>query len=332
MSNAEMMTIDLSDDAEFLIGLTARFPDKLMKGNEGAAISWVEGDIQAHRDKLTPGLLAMGSIFLNEQVDAVHVKGLSLPDLPPTPDAYEPVEEASVYSFDIPHIAISSLAGMAFGTRHVRGGRIMADIFPRTGFKQKQDSAFGSAYDFDFHADGVVQADTTPDVFTLHCLRNIEQAPTFFSSVRKEDLSEDAFSSLADPVHTILYEVDNAEDVLRDVPIVAVDNHGSLKLNYYGAAKVRYPSPPEDPNKYSDALQEFQKALDKNVQSVNLQPGEMLFVDNRKLLHGRRAFDSSHLDASDRRWLRRVFIAQNSSLTAKITESKDRILTSQYKK
>ena len=334
MTNPNVLRLTLNDlDRDYLDGVTRDFPDGLSSGKEGAAVNWINGRLDAEAQALTPQLSELSESF-KSGIDAVHITGLPEAPysiLPPTPDAYESVEDAIVHFFDLPHLALSGLAGAVYGTAHVRGGRIIADIFPKSKFETKKDSAFGSNQIFDFHADGVVQPDTTPDIFALHCLKNKEQVPTFFSTVSALDFNKDVYSTLTEPVYTIVYEIGNEVDVINETPIIQEENNGRLRLNYYGAAKVLIDNPELDSEKYRAALHAFSDALQANTHSVTLQPGDMLFVDNKHALHGRRAFDEQAILPAERRWLRRVFIAQDPALVRQVKQSKDRILTSKYK-
>jgi alpha-ketoglutarate-dependent taurine dioxygenase len=60
-----------------------------------------------------------------------------------------------------------------------------------------------------------------------------------------------------------------------------------------------------------DALYEFRRALSaeakRSADELRLKPGDALFIDNRRLLHGRRAI--AH---DSRRTLHRLWVRQSS--------------------
>jgi hypothetical protein len=331
MANPNVLNLELTDnDRDYLVEVTESFPTPLLRGREAEVANWIDNSLASNIQTLPTQLRELTQSF-GLSVDAVHIAGLTHANLPPTPHVYETVDDATVYPFDLPHLALSALVGTIYGSSHVRGGRILADIFPKIDFETKRDSAFGSKQVFDFHADGVVQPDTAPDVFSLHCLKNEEQVSTFFSVVSAEDFEHDVYNALSEPVYTIVYEAGNEVDVLKGTPIIQEDSDGRLKLNYYGAAKILLNHSKTMDKRYENALQVFATVLQASAHSVILQPGDILFVDNKHSLHGRQAFNTKSVLADDRRWLRRLFITRDPTLIEQINQSKDRVLTSRYK-
>jgi hypothetical protein len=57
------------------------------------------------------------------------------------------------------------------------------------------------------------------------------------------------------------------------------------------------------------ALRELYEAIEAKVVSVPLEPGDYIFIDNYRALHGRESFQPSY-DGSDR-WLKRINISRN---------------------
>ena len=56
----------------------------------------------------------------------------------------------------------------------------------------------------------------------------------------------------------------------------------------------------------SAALKALAQTIDDNLQEVILQPGDCFFIDNYRIVHGRKAFKARY-DGTDR-WLKRVSI------------------------
>ena len=324
MSHIEVATIELGDeDNAFITDLTERFPEELALGHEAQAADWVERQMALAEPNLPLGLNKLANTF-TDRTPVILISQTPSEDLPPTPVAYQTPERAEVYSFDIAQLALTSLGGSVYGNRHVRAGRILADVFPKPDYTGKTDTAFGSGETFDFHADGAVHYDTTPNLFSLHCIRNSEQAPTFFSSVSWGDFDPDTFTALREPVFTIYYEAERTGTALKNTPIIEKEASGKFRLNYYGKDKVAGPD-----DSYDEVLDNFDKALQANVQEVTLQPGDIVFVDNRHVQHGRRAFQAAS-PPEYRRWLRRVFAAWDTPLVSRIAASGDRILDSTH--
>jgi alpha-ketoglutarate-dependent taurine dioxygenase len=73
------------------------------------------------------------------------------------------------------------------------------------------------------------------------------------------------------------------------------------------------------------ALDRFMAAVDHQLRGIVLEPGDLLFVDNYRAVHGRRPFSASY-DGADR-WLKRVNITRDlrRSRDARISAS-DRVV------
>ena len=51
------------------------------------------------------------------------------------------------------------------------------------------------------------------------------------------------------------------------------------------------------------------KSVDDNIQEVPLQPGDCIFIDNYRVVHGRNAFKARY-DGTDR-WLKRINLTRD---------------------
>lgn len=126
MANPNVLNLELTDnDRDYLAEVTESFPTPLLRGREGEAVDWIDSSLANNTQTLPPQLHELSQSF-GLSVDAVHIAGLTLANLPPTPYAYETVEDATIYPFDLPHLALSALVGTIYGSKHVRGGRILA--------------------------------------------------------------------------------------------------------------------------------------------------------------------------------------------------------------
>jgi hypothetical protein len=326
----EIETIHLSEVQTSHLGdITAAFPDDLASGREADAVNWVEEQVHQWPDSARQSFDPIVSRVDTNGV--VVIKGLELPTLPATPDRYLPVNKADVSHIDVPQLCVSALIGAAYGTGHVRGGRVIADVIPRAGFEKKPDSAFGSHEMFDFHVDGVVQPDTMPDKFALHCLRNKLRTPTLVSNIEGGNLSDKEFELLQHDVFTLRYSGPNDTIGMRtNTPIIDATSGNGLRYNYYGEAKATCEHPDVDTAMYIQALKSFHDALNKNAVPLVLEPGDIAIIDNARTPHARASFDASATPAAEGRWLRRIHIATQPETVEKILNSPDRILHSVY--
>ena len=59
----------------------------------------------------------------------------------------------------------------------------------------------------------------------------------------------------------------------------------------------------------SGALNALAQSVDDNIQELVLQPGDCLFIDNYRIVHGRNAFKARY-DGTDR-WLKRINLTRD---------------------
>ncbi|MFE3785811.1 TauD/TfdA family dioxygenase [Amycolatopsis sp. NPDC059090] len=74
----------------------------------------------------------------------------------------------------------------------------------------------------------------------------------------------------------------------------------------------------------ADAIGEVGESLRAAALGVVLNPGDMAFIDNYRVVHGRRAF-AAHYDGKDR-WLKRVNLARDLRHTYRTREARSRVI------
>lgn len=312
-------------DIRSLDEITHAFPDELSWQREGEAVSWTA---DAAQDMLADSILTEQ---LREALNIGHfavITGLKLPEvLPPTPQRYLSTEQAIVYDFDVAQLAVSSLIGECYATKHLRGSRILADIFPKEEYTAKPDSAFGSGQPFDFHGDGALHPDTKPEYFSFRAVRNEEQVPTVASWIKPDDLTDETRTLLSHPVFSLHYEsTDPAAHRVDRVALVKPQEDGIDQLNYYGRSKVTVSA--ENPEPYIHALDDFEAVLKANSVAINLRPGEILVLNNKSSVHARQSFQPAK-QQEKRRWMRRSYIATEPTKIRAILQRPDRIIQSE---
>lgn len=314
-----------TEDIKALQEISQAFPEELAKRHEGEAVSWTAF---AATDILDGSRL---DERLHTALEVGHyavITGLPMPEeVPPTPERYLPTEEAVVYDFDIPQLAVSSLVGECYATKHLRGSRILADIFPKDEYDNKADSAFGSNKPFDFHGDGALHPDTKPEYFSFRAVRNEEGVPTVASWIEPGDVDSDALKLLNEPVFSLHYEsTDPSAHRVDNIAIIEQNENRPSRLNYYGRGKVTVSV--ENPEPYIKALDDFDAALRKNSSAINLRAGEMLILNNKSAVHARQPFQPAKQPGS-RRWMRRTYIATEPVKIRAILQRPDRIIQSE---
>ena len=314
-----------TEDIKALQEITHAFPEELAERHEGEAVSWTA---LAATDILDGSRLDERLRTALEVGHYAVITGMLMPEeIPPTPVRYLPTEEAVVYDFDVPQLAVSSLVGECYATKHLRGSRILADIFPKDEYDEKADSAFGSNKPFDFHGDGALHPDTKPEYFSFRAVRHEERVPTVASWIEPGDINSDALGLLSEPVFSLHYESTNPSAHRVDNIAIMEQNENRLsRLNYYGRSKVTVPV--ENPAPYLEALDAFERALRKNSLAINLRAGELLILDNKSAVHARQSFQPAK-QPGNRRWMRRSYIAAEPAKIRAILQRPDRIIQSE---
>jgi alpha-ketoglutarate-dependent taurine dioxygenase len=65
----------------------------------------------------------------------------------------------------------------------------------------------------------------------------------------------------------------------------------------------------DDDVEASEALARFERIVDQKIGGVALQPGDIIFLDNFKVVHGRKPF-KAYFNGKDR-WLKRLNITRD---------------------
>lgn len=270
----------LLDDTEWLVaarGRSCRLPARLAE--------------EIRRYKHDPG--AAGTLL----VSGLPIDESVLPDTPGVRDSV--AREATVPA------VVAVLIGMQLGElvayRQEKRGALVQDVVPVRGLEQSQSNA--GSVPLEFHIENAFHPHR-PDYVGLVCLRNdhkkgagtlvasIRRALPLLDSTDREILRQPRFLTAAPPsFHSAAGGAAHA--VLQgclDDPDICVDFSAT--------------SPLDDEAKY--ALERLREALLEVSSSLALRSGEMAFVDNRIVLHGRSDFTPRY-DGRDR-WLHRVYV------------------------
>jgi L-asparagine oxygenase len=237
--------------------------------------------------------------------NTVLLRGLlpDLPDLQPTPDTTTPagiddMAQAAALSL----LAVGCVLGEPFTFAALYEGRLVQHVVPVPGQETAQTSEGSAA--LAWHVEDAFSDDRC-DYVGLLCLRGQPGAATLVAPAR----------ALRLPAHV--------EHVLRQERFVIVPDlaHGIEEPDAAPAAPV-LSGPRTDPEICFEAVYqrpadpsdtEARKALDVLAVAVEqaavghvLRAGELLIVDNRRVVHGRTVFTPRY-DGADR-WLQRVMV------------------------
>lgn len=220
--------------------------------------------------------------------------------LPPTPN----IPESAELSATLP-AAIAMLVGLQLGEvvayHNEKRGALVQNVVPVRILEKSQSN--GGSVSLQFHTENAFHPNR-PDYVALLCLRPArrEEAGTYVASIRQ------ALPLLSEKDRAILREnrfVTNPPPSFRseqktephpllsgdiDDPDVRVDFHATAALDDTAA----------------EAMSRLGEALATVRSALHLRHGDMVFLDNRLVVHGRSAFTPRY-DGTDR-WLHRVFV------------------------
>jgi L-asparagine oxygenase len=227
--------------------------------------------------------------------------------LPSTPNVADSVERAATGP-----AAIATLLGQQLGEvtayRDEKHGALVQNVVPVAALAKSQSN--GGSVPLEFHTENAFHP-SRPDYVGLLCLRpaHLGQVGTQVAAIRRalplltatdrRTLQDARFVTDAPPSFR---SADHSElrPVLTghpDDPDICVDFHATSPLD----------------DEAADALTNLRAALDEVRTDLILQPGDMVFLDNRLVVHGRVAFTPRY-DGNDR-WLHRVFVHLDSRRT-----------------
>ncbi|GLZ36651.1 guanitoxin biosynthesis L-enduracididine beta-hydroxylase GntD [Actinokineospora sp. NBRC 105648] len=265
------------------------------------------------------------------------VSGLPVDDagLGPTPAHWKGKPEVvPTLRHDIAFFLVAQLLGEPIGWATQQDGRIMHDIFPIREHEHEQ-IGWGSDELLTWHTEDAFHPLRT-DYLALMCLRNPGGVETTTADIADVRIEDDLREILAEPRFHIL--PDNSHRAENRVDAVAEDGRAEdgrvAALRRRSAERVERalsdPEPvallfgaPDDPYVVVDpyymqgalgaeeqrALERFSAAIDEAMSGVVLRPGDMCFIDNYRVVHGRKPF-RARFDGTDR-WLRRLNVARD---------------------
>jgi alpha-ketoglutarate-dependent taurine dioxygenase len=195
-----------------------------------------------------------------------------------------------------------ALLGEAIGWTHQRDGLICQDLIPIKGHENEMLGS-GSKQDLVWHTEDA-RYTYRGDYIGLMCMRNPDAVPTTFASIdeievdlqKVQILFEPQFVFLPDPSHPADKETEKA-------PVLSGDSQSPyIRFDPYSMERP-------DTHEACSAFDYLIRVIDESLTGVALQPGDLLFIDNYKTVHGRSSFEA-RFDGTDR-WLKRVNITRD---------------------
>jgi Fe(II)/alpha-ketoglutarate-dependent arginine beta-hydroxylase len=226
----------------------------------------------------------------------------------------DPGSRSSTLSYEILIVLYTSLLGDVFGWATQQDGRLVHDVFPIRGHEQEQLGS-GSETLLTWHTEDAFHP-CRGDYLVLACLRNPDGVATNLGCVDDLVLDPDDVQVLFRESFTI--RPDESHKAENNSAGVSADFEAIMRMTQepdrlavlfgdpgrpYIRADPYFMDEPDDPMAAA-ALRRFVAEMDRHINGVVLQPGEFLFLDNYKVVHGREPF-RARFDGTDR-WLKRV--------------------------
>jgi Fe(II)/alpha-ketoglutarate-dependent arginine beta-hydroxylase len=231
-------------------------------------------------------------------------------------------------------VLLSSAIGGVFGWRTQENGRFLRHIVPIEAVKDEQLGG-SSATTLMWHTEEAFHLGRA-DFFTLMCYRNREQAVTNIACVDDLNLAENTWRTLRQPRFTILPDkshtpVENTSEQWKlnaeafntiqkmmnnPQPIPLIYGRNDMPLMQADQAFV---SALDGDDQAAAALAEFHDALDRAAIHLQMQPGDILLLDNLRVAHGRSIYQPDY--GPKHRWLRRVNIANGRRVNFGLRDS-----------
>jgi Fe(II)/alpha-ketoglutarate-dependent arginine beta-hydroxylase len=243
------------------------------------------------------------------------------------PHWQDPSAKRSTHEEEIALVLIGSLLGEVFGWATQQGGRLVHDVFPIKGHETEQLGS-SSTEVLTWHTEDAFH-DARGDYLLLLCLRNAQEVPTTVGSCCSLEISEAAsqylreahFRIRPDESHLLKNrptEDDRSGDAVDvgyarieamnqrpdPIPVLFGDRRDPyLRLDPYFMYDVDAETPA------AAALRSLIAAIDARLSDLVLAAGDILCLDNFRVVHGRRPFVAA-FDGSDR-WLKRINVTRD---------------------
>ncbi|MEV6981315.1 guanitoxin biosynthesis L-enduracididine beta-hydroxylase GntD [Sphaerisporangium sp. NPDC051017] len=308
--------------------------DDLARRHHSVESAEFQQESRAYAEELPRRLRqAINEYRLTERSGTLVISGLPVDDesLGSTPpDRRDTRTSSASHRHDIAFYLVAALLGEPIGWATQQDGLIMHDIFPIKKYEHDQ-IGWGSAEDLTWHTEDAFHPLRT-DYLGLMCLRNPDGVETTIAEIADVELDSEVRALLSEKRFFILPDDSHrpqnsgahgperdsrvAELRMRSRRVVekALSEPEPIAVLF---GDPRSPYVRVDPHYMQGAqgdieqtaLEKFCAAIDSVLAGVVLKPGDMCFLDNYRVVHGRKPF-RARFDGTDR-WLRRLNVTRD---------------------
>ncbi|WP_431873273.1 arginine beta-hydroxylase, Fe(II)/alpha-ketoglutarate-dependent [Amycolatopsis sacchari] len=260
------------------------------------------------------------------------VSGLAVDEdeLGPTPEHWRDSQYGSpAFRHEIFFLLCASVLGDVFGWATQQDGRFMHDVLPIRGHEHYEIGS-NSLQHLSWHTEDAFHP-CRGDYVALMCLKNPDQVETVVCDAADLDWSEVDVEALFEAEYTQMpdnsHRPENASESTGDPVVDRLRARSFALIQSWNDDPVKRPvlfGDRHDPyltldpyhmktegwsGRATAAFQGLCDQIEANLRGVALRPGDTLFLDNFRAVHGRRSFRARY-DGSDR-WLKRLNITRN---------------------
>lgn len=277
----------------------------------------VESDLMSREMELSSALLPYGlrKILLDmkhasSSFAALRIRGFFIDDkkIGNTPKHWKNSwENPQIREENIFHGIISSALGSIISWKTQESGRKFRNIVALKEDESKQMGG-GSKEPLFPHTEEA-HALLPPEFIVLFCLRNFENASTNMCAVNdvvlEDNLKKELFKTQFYISHDFSHAFSSREKTIKDRISILYGDYRDPFIRF----DPGYMKPEDHSETQMQFIEEFKDILTKNLQSVVLEPGDILIIDNARAVHARSKFNPRYDKKS--RWLIRSQVSTN---------------------
>jgi Fe(II)/alpha-ketoglutarate-dependent arginine beta-hydroxylase len=235
-------------------------------------------------------------------------------------------------------VLLGSLLGDLLGWATQQDGYVVHDVLPIKEHENEQLGT-GSEQTLWWHTEDAFHP-YRADYIGFLCLRNLDSVATTIGTLDISKLEPKYVRALFEPRYTIRpdesHKEKNESDLRKTSRVNSDDDLVSISYEkikqmdtnpekiavLFGSPQSPYlrldpyfMNPPEGDQEACVALNALTELIEANLSELVLQPGDYCFIDNFRVVHGRKPFKARY-DGSDR-WIKRI------SMTRDLRKSRD---------
>jgi Fe(II)/alpha-ketoglutarate-dependent arginine beta-hydroxylase len=255
----------------------------------------------------------VGLFRANHTSETMVVRGLVIDDakLGVTPESWASADTSSSAVYGFVAVLLATLVGECISWTTQQHGRVVTDVLPTRGMEQSLVSSSSTA-ELGWHTEDAF-SQYRADYVALLGLRDPGAAATTVAGVNLA-LMPAGMASILGQRRFLIQPDDShdatAQDAARPVALLNGNPRSPVLRIDRDFTRVLHP----DDSEARRALAWLIEHIDSRVRDVPMLVGDMTFISNRRVVHGRRAFQP-RFDGTDR-WLKRVNIVSDLMRTS----------------